>query len=169
MNLSKLFDMQRELDAKIIKEKGLEDMDRLPYLILALQVEIAECANSWRGFKFWSNNREPKPDLLEEYCDGLHFFLSIGNHIGYNVENAQYLHEHNKEIFKSYDGIIDQFNNVLASISLFRNQIEEFELYEDIGLHFIGLGEMLGFTWEQIEQAYISKNAVNHERQVDGY
>ncbi|WP_199427089.1 dUTP diphosphatase, partial [Thermaerobacillus caldiproteolyticus] len=26
-----------------------------------------------------------------------------------------------------------------------------------------------GFTWEQIEEAYMKKNAVNHQRQESGY
>ena len=59
MNLQKMFEMQAELDNRIIREKGLEDRDLLPGLILALQVELAECANEWRGFKFWSNDQRP--------------------------------------------------------------------------------------------------------------
>ena len=34
---------------------------------------------------------------------------------------------------------------------------------------FIGLGEMLGFTREQIETAYLDKNKINHQRQENGY
>lgn len=60
MNLEKMFEMQKELDNRIIKEKGLEGRDLLPGLILALQVELAECANEWRGFKFWSNDQQPR-------------------------------------------------------------------------------------------------------------
>ncbi|WP_435246675.1 dUTP diphosphatase [Streptomyces sp. NRRL F-5630] len=59
MNLEKMFKMQAELDRRIIREKGLEGQDLLPGLILALQVELAECANEWRGFKFWSNDQQP--------------------------------------------------------------------------------------------------------------
>lgn len=59
MNLEKMFQMQAELDNRIIREKGLEGQDLLPGLILALQVELAECANEWRGFKFWSNDQQP--------------------------------------------------------------------------------------------------------------
>ncbi|MBV5114572.1 dUTP diphosphatase [Bacillus altitudinis] len=59
MNLEKMFKMQAELDRRIIREKGLESRDLLPGLILALQVELAECANEWRGFKFWSNDQQP--------------------------------------------------------------------------------------------------------------
>src|SRR5699024_12342750 len=34
---------------------------------------------------------------------------------------------------------------------------------------FLKLGEMLGFTWEQIEESYFAKNKINHERQANGY
>lgn len=34
---------------------------------------------------------------------------------------------------------------------------------------FILLGEMLGFTWSQIEQGYYDKNQINIERQNAGY
>jgi dimeric dUTPase (all-alpha-NTP-PPase superfamily) len=33
---------------------------------------------------------------------------------------------------------------------------------------FLALGEMLGFTWDQIEEAYMKKNAKNHRRQDSG-
>jgi dimeric dUTPase (all-alpha-NTP-PPase superfamily) len=34
---------------------------------------------------------------------------------------------------------------------------------------YLNLGEMLGFTEEQIEQAYFEKNKINHQRQEVGY
>ncbi|TCK01363.1 UNVERIFIED_ORG: dUTPase-like protein [Anoxybacillus amylolyticus] len=46
---------------------------------------------------------------------------------------------------------------------------EDITVYVDIWNSFIALGEMLGFTWEEIEEAYLRKNAVNHERQNSGY
>lgn len=106
MNLKKLFEAQADLDKHIIEKKGLQGVDLLPNLILALQVELGECANEWRGFKYWSDDQEPRinvpyhtlsaniytgekfPDveyknlLLEEYVDCLHFILSIGNYLG---------------------------------------------------------------------------------------
>src|SRR5206468_12486735 len=99
MNLAKLFEMQKALDERIVMEKGLEGQDLLPQKILALQVELGECANEWRGFKYWSNNRQQRikaierdfvkewdeierNPLLEEYVDCLHFILSIGLSIG---------------------------------------------------------------------------------------
>jgi dimeric dUTPase (all-alpha-NTP-PPase superfamily) len=215
MNLEKLFNMQRELDAKIIKEKGLEDMDRLPYLILALQVELGECANEWRGFKYWSSDREPRTSkhtlkkeykhlhitqtgayeyqlrdefgkvvfddvtdhhhdhtnpLLEEYVDCLHFILSIGVQEGYDEEDdLGFINTHNILVFKNFEGVTHQFKDVFKYIAQFDDYHGDCEIYQEMFMSFVSLGEMLGFTWEQIEQAYMSKNAVNHQRQVNGY
>lgn len=58
MELKELFEMQKKLDEHIIEEKGLEGQDLLPKKILALQVELGELANEWRGFKFWSEDQE---------------------------------------------------------------------------------------------------------------
>lgn len=196
MNLTKLFDMQRVLDKRIIKEKGLEGQDLLPQKILALQVELGECANEWRGFKFWSNRQTPKepeynwkpnedgsnlewkPEygfkshpLLEEYIDCLHFILSIGNDISYEVESARYLHVRNIQIFKNQYGITEHFSDTFTAIAAMCEYLPhvDHEDYEEVFLNFLALGEMLGFTWGQIEAAYTAKNAVNHDRQSTGY
>lgn len=68
MNLSKLFETQRKLDERIVKEKGLEGQDLLPMKILALQVELGELANEWRGFKFWSEDRIPRIEVTYDIC-----------------------------------------------------------------------------------------------------
>ncbi|MGC4375905.1 dUTP diphosphatase [Fictibacillus sp. Mic-4] len=181
MNLKKLFEMQQELDDHIIKEHGLEGQNLLPDKNLALQVELGELANEWRRFKFWSHNREPrlkeldrqasridktvyKNPLLEEYVDCIHFTLSIGLELyiengdlyiddlcrGIALEKRVNVHEQFSYLFFLSSGILSgkwqRFINAL-----------------------LGLGEMLGFSWEQIEAAYMKKNAVNHRRQESGY
>ena len=55
MNISELYEMQRELDNRICKEHRLEGMNLVPSKILALQVELGELANETRCFKFWSS------------------------------------------------------------------------------------------------------------------
>ncbi|MCY7446353.1 dUTP diphosphatase [Bacillus safensis] len=217
MNLEKMFKMQAELDNRIIREKGLEGQDLLPGLILALQVELAECANEWRGFKFWSNDQQPRTEkeiecslckgtgdmnyeriaedaegmggheyikceecngegttgtnnpLLEEYVDCLHFILSIGNHIKYPSNyNMDIL---NRAIF--YEGGVNAFLAVLYEVSAFYVELktggEVSSSFVEIFMRFNALGIALGFTPEQIEQAYMEKNAVNHKRQQEGY
>lgn len=177
MNLKKLFEMQQVLKDHI----GYKGKDRLNKLILALLVELGECANEWRGFKFWSKDQEPRKQkvtypyqtgrefhgpvvkvtnpLLEEYVDGLHFVLEFGLMIGRN--DFTYLDTHVSE----KPTIEEQFIYVKEIAILLKYDDYYNELFES----FIDLGFMLGFTWEQIEQAYISKNEVNHQRQDAGY
>ena len=76
MNLQKLFETQRVLDEHIYeKHPELRGQNNLDWKILALQVELGECANEWRGFKKWSNDQEPRtyvpnPDDLCKACKG---------------------------------------------------------------------------------------------------
>ncbi|QAS52401.1 dUTP diphosphatase [Halobacillus litoralis] len=179
MNLKKLFEIQGGLDAHIVKEKGLEGQDLLPRKILALQVELGELANEWRGFKFWSNDQEPKTEewtseidsfgksmprlrnpLLEEYVDCLHFILSIGLELHvpdeWDLESI---------VPEKRDEVNDQF---LAFNEFLHEDLDDSD-WLDIADLFVGLGEMLGFTLEQIEEDYLKKNEVNHQRQLTGY
>ncbi|MGN7286931.1 dUTP diphosphatase [Shouchella rhizosphaerae] len=189
-------------------------MDRLPYLILALQVELGECANEWRGFKFWSENREPRtktyvngvdsieadyidcfrcmkefkshsyacPDcgglvngvkiknpLLEEYVDCLHFVLSLGvvfkhkEFTGWKI-NAGTVTEQFNDTFRRVTDL-----NLMLEVQGGQNNCAYFQVYETLLASFLGLGDRLGFTWEEIEQAYLDKNEINHKRQETGY
>lgn len=57
-------------------------------------------------------------------------------------------------------------------ITLFKATVtflEDISYYQEMWELFLGLGEMLGFTWDEIEQAYYAKNKENHERQNNGY
>ncbi|WP_445429257.1 dUTP diphosphatase [Bacillus atrophaeus] len=185
MNLQKMFEMQKVLDDRIIKEKGLEGQDLLPNLILALQVELAECANEWRGFKYWSNDREPricvidkkgqtakeyyKNPLLEEYVDCLHFILSIGNRLGINDSDT--ICDIHSEYLRTINGsnTAKLFSFLFSiSYSLIHRNLDK-ETYINLFTSFFTLGEQLGFTGEQVEAAYMEKNAVNHQRQQEGY
>src|SRR5690625_2827015 len=69
LNLQKLFKTQAELDERIVKEKGLEEQDLLDKKVLALQVELGELANEWRGFKFWSEKQISRI-ILCAVCEG---------------------------------------------------------------------------------------------------
>lgn len=179
-DLKPLFDMQHVLDDRIVEEKELDGQNLLQEKILALQVELAECANEWRGFKFWSENREPRKKavrnpqmfeedkeyynpLLEEYVDCLHFILSIGleHEIDDGIEGLAI-----EPI--QFSSVVEQFSSLMAE------DWYNFEFgsgaYYHSGLElFIGLGEMLGFTWDQIVQAYKEKHAINIQRQNNGY
>lgn len=186
MNLDNLFERQSALEVRILERfPELTNEDLLPKKILSLQVELGELANEQRSWKFWSTRQIPvepsettrwldgrcytviKHPLLEEYVDCLHFTLSIGLelritnalHGGYNDSN-----------------IVDMFSWVFSNISrlneVLEEQLEEIEIraaYYDLIHSVLGLGKSLGFSNEQIEQGYISKNEENHTRQGSGY
>lgn len=69
MSLSKLFEAQKALDERIIEEKGLQGHNLIPKKVLALITELGECANEWRGFKFWSEDQKSrtKSYTFEDY------------------------------------------------------------------------------------------------------
>ncbi|WP_079708603.1 dUTP diphosphatase [Paraliobacillus ryukyuensis] len=211
MNWERLFEAQAELDKHIVEEKGLQGQDLLDKKILALQVELGELANEWRGFKFWSEDQEPRNiayftrddfgdgelfeidkesfeichkegerndpkydsiqgkdwdiryPLLEEFVDCLHFILSIGNEL--EVQKEIDITDIRTNISIT-GGIVVGFQNLyrLSSLEMF----DEYDWVEMVE-YFNGLGALLGFTEEQIEDAYFSKNKINHERQENAY
>lgn len=181
LNLTELFEVQRKLDAEIErKHPRMPSEDRLEMRVLALLVELGELANEWRGFKFWSTDQEPntvkhqferfirrdgteeplRNPLLEEYVDCLHFALSIGLQL--NIPQDLEWGGYRKET------IPEQFIDLLQSdwatyySNIYHGYCRNMELL-------IGLGAMLGFDWEQITEAYMSKNKTNWDRQAHGY
>lgn len=188
MNLEKLFAMQKELRNRI----NYNEPDRFNKLVLALLVELGECANEQRSWKFWSKQQTPKvygkfklaedgetliPDpessytrVLEEYVDGLHFVLELGIELEYpELPFANF-----KPYSYTTPTIEDQFLAIYEDVTNFKNSVayhsdDALMNFDELVSGYVGLGKMLGFTWEEIEQAYMEKNKVNHQRQSEGY
>ncbi|MCJ7688834.1 MAG: dUTP diphosphatase [Clostridiaceae bacterium] len=161
MNLQRLFQMQNTLDKRILTEHNLENMQLLQKKILSLQVELGELANETRCFKFWSTKKPSSKDvILEEYVDCLHFILSIGLEKKFDdvTLNTKY---NTSELFQ-------QFLNLYVNISDFII-CSSLDNYLTVFQNFLCLGENLGFSKEDIENAYLNKNNINHERQDNGY
>ena len=102
MNLQRLYKMQQQLDDSIMQGKEMSDNEVLVSRILALQTEISEFANATRCFKYWSTKEADKrEDILEEYVDIMHFFLSLGNTLGFTpVEIEQAYIKKNEENYR---------------------------------------------------------------------
>lgn len=170
MNLTKLFQAQKELDKRIVENQGLTEIP-LNNMILAIITEIGEMSNDWGGFKHWKVNREPKIGLLEEIADVLSFMLAIGNEIHHwgGMESIGIIDDCGIREGCVFESITDQILGITTDfIDLWvYGQIEEG--YTITMTRFAVLTEMLGFSWDQVEQAYYDKNKVNHERQENGY
>ncbi len=165
MGLAKLMGMQKVLDERIRTEKGLEDQDLKLNTVLALYAELGELLNECRFFKHWSDDKEIRHEkALVEYVDGLHLILSIGLQLNFDYIDLSFRTEESHK----YGDVDEQFKWIYVTLS--KLSINEFEPnYRLLVYEFISLGEMLGFTWQEIEQAYMDKNKVNHARQANGY
>lgn len=161
MNLQNLIKYQIDLDGRIYEEHGLVGKDLISEKKLALQVELAELANATRCFKYWSKKPPmARKDILEEYVDCLHFFLSLG--ISLDIFPIRKKYSFQSEI---NDNIIEPLTKLIAGVSTITNE-RNWALWFS---KFLDIGMSLGFTDEEVEQAYIEKNMKNHERQNNGY
>lgn len=173
MKLENLFNIQRILDERIEMEHPPEDgEDRFQKKILALQVELAETANEWHGFKFWSNNQKPNLiqydhegtlcyPLLEEFVDVLYFILSIGiDHYNEHIESYDYQPVKRAEV----ETIEERLSYLMSDANALHNSYN----YICYVNNFIELGQAFGFTREQMTDAYMSRYSVNEAKQDSG-
>lgn len=108
-----------------------------------------------------------KNPILEEYVDVLHFYLSLGNqnfHIDY--EKVKVTSKKQTEL-KSIN-LTDFFIQLNQAIGDYAKTQGEYH-YKILGQKIQALGIRLGFTEEEIEQAYMKKHKENYRRQEEGY
>ncbi|MFD2681535.1 dUTP diphosphatase [Bacillus seohaeanensis] len=162
MDIQKLLEMQRQLDNYIEKEHGLEEENLFGKKMLALLVEIGELANETRCFKFWSKKpASSKEVILEEFVDGVHFILSLGLEIG--VKQLEL-----KETNYTIEDVTEQFMEVYRAANEFMTE-RSVTHFTNLLRHYFYLGELLGFSHDDVLKAYIQKNEVNYQRQKEGY
>ncbi|PLS02584.1 dUTP diphosphatase [Neobacillus cucumis] len=163
MELKKLFEMQKALDAHIEEKHGLEKEDLFDRKVLALLVEIGELANETRCFKFWSvKPSSSKEVVLEEFVDGIHFILSLGIECGFDQETL------NLNTVQSSRNVTEQFLAIYESISHFQKS-KALENYLKLFESYLMLSILLGFAEDEIVKAYFEKNEVNYQRQQNNY
>ena len=153
IDLSKLYIKQAELDQRIADNHHVTYASTRERRILALLVEIGEFANATRCFKYWSNKKsEPQDIVLDEYVDGLHFFLSLG--IDINVSKKKYNYT------KKADNLTKQVLETYRLASIFyKNQDEK--SYIKAFQAFINIVPLLKVRWTTIEKAYYKKLGEN--------
>ena len=161
MNLQKLFEMQKELDAFIEKTQKI-DHDVFKEKGLALMVELAELANETRCFKFWSTKGPSERDvILEEYVDSIHFILSLGLLKGFtSIEEWPVVEE--------IRDLTEIFLMTQNAILMFINNPTK-EGYLAIWQYYGVIAYNLGFSFNDVVRAYLEKNEENYKRQRSGY
>jgi dimeric dUTPase (all-alpha-NTP-PPase superfamily) len=131
-------------------------------LKLALFVELGELANEVRSFKFWSiKPSSERQVILEEYVDGIHFICSL---CIANKVKAEFSLPDNIGLLEKKDLTI-AFNKLFSRMSLLNDPNGIHEWFRD----YLILGYQLGFTYNDIYQAYFKKNQINFQRQKENY
>jgi dimeric dUTPase (all-alpha-NTP-PPase superfamily) len=165
MRFNEMIKLQKVLDNKILNERELSGDETIIDRFLALFVELGELANEWRGFKFWSNDPNPRrPRMLDEFVDVMHFLVSIGNHFNFIENDKDYEFTPMAEALS----VTEQFNHMYWLLSDLASSPRK-DVYEELVVRFVVLGEMLDFHEKQIVDAYRKKNEINHVRQQENY
>ena len=161
IELEPLFIAQAKLDATIAENHHISYETTRHRRIMACLVEIGELANATRCFKYWSNKgKESNEIVLDEFADGLHFFLSLG----VDIKTSKKVYG----LTKREENLTDQFLLVYHRLDEFRKKQDD-KSYIKAFQTFLNLLPFLGYKWKQLEEAYYKKLGVNYNRQETNY
>lgn len=161
IDLTNLYIKQAELDQVIAVNHHVTYQNTRERRILALLVEIGEFANATRCFKYWSNKASESQDIvLDEYVDGLHFFLSLG----IDINATKRIYKHTKHATNLTKQILETYR--LTAI-FYQKQDEK--SYIKAFQAFLNITVLLKVRWSTIEKAYYKKLGENYHRQDNNY
>ena len=161
IELKPLINEQAKLDAHIQSQHQVTYANTRDKRILALLVEIGEMINETKTFKFWSKKPSAeKPIILDEYADGLHFLMSLSIEVQSQKMNYEIQPLH--------------LSLTQATILVFQHVSElskhwHVKHLESAFQAYLNLIPLLGFTADDVVQAYFKKLGVNYTRQQNAY
>lgn len=163
--IKEMLQMQAKLDEAIMKEHGLTEIDE-ENLRMAILDEVGELTHELKGsWCWWKKTQAPVDNdkVLGELVDIWHFVLSYQNHFN-GGENGIL----NDLIFeKISDNILNLLMTYEYKLSETLTDLATLNIYKMERL--IAITEHLGFTIEQVYEAYCDKNKVNYKRLKEGY
>lgn len=164
MKFKELYELQAELDKEIHLNHKTDYSKTMNERTLAFMVEMGEFANETRCFKYWSNKGPSERSvILEEYIDALHFILSLGLATNFKaVQDLDYTPNVSKKSLT--EDIIDMYQEA----KLYKDN-PSLDLYKSFFEKFLGIASKLGFSREDLVEAYYAKNNINHQRQHSNY
>ena len=161
IELEELFLAQEQLDKAIADKHSITYKTTRHRRIMACLVEIGELANATRCFKYWSNKGAEEDEIvLDEFADGLHFFLSLG--VDIKTSKRSY------NLTKHMDNLTDQFLEVYHRLDVFRKKQDDAS-YTKAFQSFLNLLPLMGYRWAKLKEAYYKKLGVNYKRQENNY
>ena len=160
--IESMLDMQAKLDEVLLKVRGFSYSDLLRQRAYdrAILDELGELNHELKGYWcWWKKSQEPvdRQRVLEEFVDVLHFCLSQTLAEIACAQRPAFHWEILMDIFvkHQFDGELDILDWQKCHQ---RSLIKAFRLMK-----------WLEFTPEEVHEAYKKKNAVNFQRQREGY
>lgn len=165
-----MFDLQRKFDQHVFdNDNNVECYDDIfdRNLAMAILDEVGEVNHELKKeWCYWKKSQKPvnREKLLEELVDVLHFILQEKikhktirgslTHLRFRLENDCLLDIHIFDLvpFQNENGI-DDSTLIFPALDWFYSCAVN----------------KLGFTWQEVYEAYKKKNAENHKRQENGY
>lgn len=157
--IKEMQEMQAKLDAKV--EEVHQCTIEREKLDMALVDEIGELTHELKyEWCWWKKTQEPidKSKVLEELIDVLHFALSFENHFDAQIYLLVDRFAERVEMLKrciGSQGLAQVFSHLIKSNTKAETTI--------------AIGEYLGFTIEEMYEAYKKKNKENYARLERGY
>ena len=184
IDLSPLLKEQFKLDVNIQNNHHITYRETFKERKLALLVELGEFANTTRCFKFWSNKWfDTKERVLDEAADCLHFYLSL--YISYLDKsfNLEQIERNHLELYGEMDEPRNFDKKYLTSLFINATKYASNEDFiNDIIANnfnavyprnsfecFLSIISGLGYSWQDLEEAYYKKLGVNYQRQENNY
>lgn len=164
--IKEMMKLQKALDIRVRENNEIElDKDLTLEKFLALKTELYEFINELESFKYWKKNKG-KDHILEEACDTLHFILSlaIDKEVDMNIEEKEI--KELGEVDKIETNELLAMSDFLISDCMIDNDWIALKLVLTIMLIVL---KRVGFDKEDLYNAYIEKNKVNHQRQDNNY
>ena len=163
--IKEMLQMQAELDKSIMSAYGLTEIDE-ENLRIAILDEVGELTHELKGsWCWWKKTQAPVDDkkVLGELVDVWHFVLCEQNICNFGeMTLGSYLQE--KEIV---DTFLERLKSKRVFLPLFLTELVRRYCYSIETL--IAITEYLGFTVEQVYEAYCGKNKINYQRLKEGY
>lgn len=158
--------IQEALDKSFMEYKGLDKLD-IRKVKCALRDELGEVNHEMKGDWCYWKKTQPAVDrnkVKEELADVWHFALTL-----HRLFSGMTWYENKISLVKKFlekckkieceDGIV-YWDDALEAMCVPGRNV----LYECVCLT-----ELLGFTFDEMYDAYIDKNKVNYERMKEGY
>lgn len=163
--IKKMLKMQAKLDKAIMDEYGLDkiDEDKLSFAILD---EVGELTHELKGEWCWWKKTQLQVDeekVLGELVDIWHFVLSWQNNFNDGEEGLLADEQLMEKVDNSRWAIEEHGKGIVIKLA----DLSYFSLRKVEPL--IAITEHLGFTVEQVYEAYCGKNKINYQRLESGY